>query len=59
MTGPWLNWRKMWISIGIVLGVMALAIWWQYRTDLAVAQAAVAMIRAWPLPRHWSRGVSG
>ncbi len=42
MTGHWLNWRKILIMTGIALGVMALAIWWQFRTDLAVAQARVA-----------------
>jgi 2-hydroxy-6-oxonona-2,4-dienedioate hydrolase len=42
MTGTWLNWRNFSISAGIALGIIALAVWWQFRTDLAAAQARVA-----------------
>jgi 2-hydroxy-6-oxonona-2,4-dienedioate hydrolase len=42
MIGHWLNWRRLLIFTGIALFFMALAIWWQFRTDLAVARATVA-----------------
>lgn len=42
MNGHWLNWRTVLIITGTVLAVMALAIWWQYRTDLADVKARVA-----------------
>ena len=42
MTGHWVNWRNFSIIAGTAPGVITLAIWWQFRTDLAVAQARVA-----------------